>query len=314
MKTAFTRNNKNKLSNYGQNALMQIVAACAVGFILAYIMCVIIIVMTPGQQMMVNGTMETVNFHNAISPHIALQPFAVFIHKPWILLTYPWAHTGPSIFSGLFNLLSNMMWLYCFGSVIQNLIGYKEIIPLFIISYILSGCIYLGVTAIWPDLPGNTIALGALPSIMAYAVGAITLSPGFKFYFGERFSIPLWVLLAAFLLLNVAVFANGNYNMLILAAGGALVGFCYIKLLKAGHQPGGVLYRISGKIQGWVSPDEYNEKYHQLKRQETFKQLQSKHKSSEESIDSILDKINMKGYDSLTAEEKDVLMKASKES
>jgi len=314
MKTAFRRGNLNKLSNYGQNALMQLILASAVGFILSYIICVIVIVITPGQQMMVNGTLETVSFHNAISPHIALQPFSVFVHKPWVLLTYPWAHAGPTIFAAFFNLLSNMLWLYCFGSVIQTLVGYKEIIPLFIFSYILSGCIYLGATAIWPDIPGSALALGALPSITAFAVGAITLSPQFKFYLGERLSIPLWVVLGLFLLLNVGVFSNGNYNMLILAAGGALVGFTYIRLLKSGHQPGGVLYGISAKIQSWFAPDEFNEKYHQRKRQETFMQLQPKPKTEEESIDSILDKINMKGYDSLTAEEKETLMKASKES
>jgi len=314
MKTAFTKNNLNKLSNYGQNALMQLVAACAVGFIVSYILYVIILVISPNQQITVNGIPETVTFRNAISPYVALPPFQQFIHKPWTILTYAWIHTGPSIGYAFFNLLSNMLWLYCFGSVIQNLIGYKEIIPLFIFSYILSGCLYLGVTAIWPDLSGGTMALGALPCIMAYAIGAITLTPQFKFYLGERLAIPLWGVLCLFLLLNIGVFSNGNYNMLILAAGGGLVGFTYIKLLKAGYQPGGVLYRVSEKVQNWFSPEEFNEKYHQRKRQETFKQLTPRQKLHEDSIDSILDKINLKGYDSLTEDEKEVLMKASKES
>jgi membrane associated rhomboid family serine protease len=298
----------NKLSNFGQNALMQLIAALGVGFILTYAMYIIVLIFSPEQKILVDGVLQQVTPQNAISPYIALQSFSAFIHRPWILLTYGWGHVD------FFNLLSNMLWLYCFGSVIQSLIGFKEIIPLYIFSYVLSGCMFLGVTAIWPNMGAHAMALGSTQSIMAFAIGAITLSPNFKFYLGDRLAIPLWGLLVAFILLNGLTFMRGNYAMMVLCASGALVGFVYIKLLKAGHRPGGFMYNISAKIQSWFTPDEYNEAYHQRKRMETFQQIKPKNKSSEESIDSILDKINMKGFDSLTSEEKEVLMKASKES
>jgi membrane associated rhomboid family serine protease len=308
MKAAFTRSRMNRLSNYGQNALIQLVAALGVGFILTYAMYVIVLILSPEQKILVNGALQTVTADNAISPYIALQSFSVFLHRPWILLTYGWAHVS------FFPFLSNMLWLYCFGSVVQSLIGFKEIIPLYIFAYVLSGCLFLGANIIWPHIGANALITGSIPSTMAFAIGAITIAPKFKFYLGENLSIPLWAILALFLILNILNFANGNYAMMILCAGGALVGFSYVKLLKSGRHPGGWMYRISGNIQSWFTPDEYNEGYHQRKRMETFKQIQPKNKPSEESIDSILDKINMKGYDSLTAEEKEVLMKASKES
>ncbi len=308
MKAEFTRKRLNLMSNYGRNALIQLIAACAVGFILAYAMYIIILVLSPGQNILVNGVLQKVTFHNAISPYIALQPFNEFLHKPWILITYAWAHTN------FLNLLSNMLWLYCFGSVIQSLVGYKEIIPLFIFSYILSGCVYLGATAIWPETGNGGMALGALPSIMSFAIASITLSPGFRFYLGERLSIPLWAVLALFLILNVLSFVSGNYGMMILCGAGGLVGFAYIKLLRSGNRPGAWLYRSGDKVQSWFTPDEFNEEKHQKKRLETFRQIQSKSRTTEESIDLILDKINQKGYDSLSVEEKELLMKASKES
>jgi len=298
----------NRISNFGQNALIQLIAALGVGFILAYAMYIIILVFSPEQRMLVNGVLQQVTPYNAISPYISLQSFQVFLHRPWIILTYGWAHLD------FFNLLSNMIWLYCFGSVIQSLVGFKEIIPLYIFSYILSGCVFLGVSAIWPEMARGTMALGATQSIMAFAIGAITLSPNFKFYLGDRLAIPLWGVLIAFILLNGLTFMRGNYALMILCAAGALVGFTYIRLLKSGYRPGGFLYRISERVQNWFTPEEFNESYHKRKRMETFQQLKSKNKYSEEYIDSILDKINMKGYDSLTSEEKDVLMKASKES
>lgn len=308
MKTEFTRKRMSLMSNYGHNALIQLIAASAVGFILAYAMYIIILVLSPEQSILVEGVLQKVTFHNAVSPYIALQSFQQFIHRPWILVTYAWAHTG------FLNLLSNMLWLYCFGSVIQSLVGYKEIIPLYISSYIISGCIYLAATAIWPQLQGPAMALGALPSIMGFAVAAITLSPQFRFYLGDRLSIPLWAVLCLFLILNVLTFVSGNYGMMILCGAGGLVGFAYIKLLKSGNKPGAWLYRSGDKVQNWFTPDEFNEQKHQKKRMETFKQIQGKSRTTEESIDLILDKINQKGYDSLSPEEKELLMKASKES
>jgi len=308
MKAAFTKSRMNRLSNYGQNALIQLIAALAVGFILTYGMYIIVLIFSPEQKILVNGVLQTVTPQNAINPYIALQPFKEFLHRPWILLTYGWAHDS------FFVLLSNMLWLYCFGSVVQSLVGFKEIIPLYIFSYILSGCVFLGASAIWPNVGANALIIGSIPSTVTFAIGAITLAPRFKFYFGESLSIPLWAILALYLILNILQFAGGNYAMMIVCGAAAVVGFAYIKLLQAGRQPGGWMYRISAGIQSWFTPDEYNESYHQRKRMETFKQIQHKNKPTEESIDSILDKINMKGYDSLTAEEKEVLLKASKES
>jgi len=307
MKTVFTRQRSNLMSNYGQNALIQLIIANAVTFILAYAMYVIILVLSPNQMIEINHVAQKVTFHNVISPNIGLQPFQLFLHKPWILLTYVWAHAG------FFTLLSNMLWLYCFGSVIQSLVGYREIIPLFLFSYILGGCLYLAATAIWPDLIYTGPALGATPAIMGFAIGAITLAPKFRFYLGDRFSVPLWVMLCIYLVLSLMNYAPNRYDMMILAGAGGLTGFAYIRLLRTGSKPGAWFYHLGGRIQGWFTPDEFNAERHQKKRLETFRQLQQKTRSREESIDLLLDKINQKGYDSLTPEEKEQLMKASKE-
>src|SRR5690606_24385840 len=137
MKTEFTRRKMGMLSNYNNNALIKLILASAIGFILAYSMYIIILVLAPNQQLLVNGVYQQVRFDNAISPYLALQPFQEFLPRPWIIFTYAWAH------SGFWALLSNMLWMYCFGSVIQSLIGYKEILPLFIANYIIGGCIFL---------------------------------------------------------------------------------------------------------------------------------------------------------------------------
>src|SRR5690606_18929574 len=110
MKTEFSRQRNNLIANYGRNAVMQLIVACGVGFILAYAMYVIFLVIAPDQKTLVNGLQQKVSFQNAISAYIGIQSFSSFLHQPWSLLTYPWAHQN------FLQLLSNMLWLYCFGS------------------------------------------------------------------------------------------------------------------------------------------------------------------------------------------------------
>jgi membrane associated rhomboid family serine protease len=48
--------------------------------------------------------------------------------RPWTLLTYMFTDTG----DGLFRAISNMVWLWMFGSVLQEMAGNDKIIPIYI--------------------------------------------------------------------------------------------------------------------------------------------------------------------------------------
>ena len=308
MKTEFSRRRQHLMSNYGRNALIQLIIACSVAFIMGYAMYVIFLVIAPDQKMMVDGVRQTVSYQHAISTYIGLKSFDEFLLKPWVVLTYAWAHQN------FFQLLSNMLWLYCFGSVLQSLLGYKEIIPLFVLSYLLCGLLFLVAQSIFPQLTLSYYFVGALPSIMTFAIGAITLAPKFRFYLGERMSIPLWLVLAVFLLLNLATHSAGNYGILVLCLLGGLLGFVFVKLLQRGFRPGQGVYRFFRQLQFRMTPNHLKPVAGQQRRTQA---LNSKHPSDDhitaDRVDMILDKINQKGYQALTSEEKEILMKASKE-
>lgn len=300
MKTAFTTRSYSSLApNYKHNAVLHLVIFCAVCFILLHMVSVVLTVISSEPKLV---------FSTRVLPAVALQSSDTFIHRPWVLLTYFLGHES------FWNLLSNMLWLYCFGSVIQSLIGHREIIPLFIISGMVSGAIYLIATYAWPQIPGrHMLILTAQPVIMAFAIAAITLAPKYRYYLGERMAIPLWVLLAVYILLNCLSIVQNQTSMLVLLSASAVSGFGYIKLLQSGYKPGLWLYRAGNKVQRVFTPEE---KPWPSRFQEQNKHLlkAKKEQYSEEYIDTILDKINQKGYSALTPEEKDALMKASKES
>lgn len=308
MRTEFSRQRNNLIANYGRNAVMQLIVACGVCFILAYAMYIIFLVIAPDQKTLIDGAQQTVSFQNTISGYIGVQSFPAFLQKPWTLLTYPWAHQN------FLQLLSNMLWLYCFGSVIQSLIGYKEIIPLFIISTLVSGIIFLAASALWPQLNLVLPYTGALPGVMTFAIGAITLAPNFRFYLGERLAIPLWLVLAVFLLINLLNFVPQQYGMLTLCLTAGVIGMSYIKLLQHGiFRPGQHLYNAVNNMLRSFSPNELRPARQPRRTQALHKKHSPSEQVTAEYIDQLLDKINQKGYSALTAEEKDILLKASKD-
>lgn len=299
MKTAFTTRSYSPLApNYRNNAVLHLVIICAVSFIILHMLSAVFMVLAQKNV-----------FVSKVLPVVALQGGDAFLSKPWSLITYFILHTS------FWTLLSNMLWLYCFGSVIQALLGHKEIIPLFVMSSLIAGAAYIVITTFWPQISGaQTMVLTAQPGIIAFAIGAITLSPGYRYYLGERLAIPLWVLLTVYILLSCLSLMQGNNAMLVLLAAAALCGFGYIKMLQAGFRPGAWMYNIGGKMTYAFTPKEERPWPNRIKEQNKQVLKAKKDQFSEEYIDAILDKINLKGYGSLSTEEKEALMKASKDS
>src|SRR5215510_8336976 len=50
----------------------------------------------------------------------------LFLRQPWTILTYMFVHDG------VMRVLGNLLWLWAFGFIMQDLMGNRKIIPLFI--------------------------------------------------------------------------------------------------------------------------------------------------------------------------------------
>jgi membrane associated rhomboid family serine protease len=285
---------KFQIPTYNRNAVIQLVAANGVGFVavkLVWITLIIYAVPIP-------------RAHELTFDYIGIANLAVIKERWWTVLSYGWCHRG------FWEWLSNMLWLYCFGSVVQSLIGYKQIIPLFVYGIILGGLAFAGVQLIpMALLPVGTLVMGAQAGIMALMAAAITLSPKYRVYLSDYFSIPLMFLAALFvalMLLNTAM----NIASITMLLAGAFMGFVYIKILQAGYKPGEWVYRFYDKMDTALTPSEQINK-HRNRNAVLQANGSSKVVTSQQKIDQLLDKINQKGYDGLTAEEKELLKKAS---
>jgi membrane associated rhomboid family serine protease len=62
--------------------------------------------------------------------------FDTLFHRPWTLLVYMFSNVG------VLELLGNMIWLYSFGSLLQNQTSNKTIFPVFIYGGLVGAIVY----------------------------------------------------------------------------------------------------------------------------------------------------------------------------
>jgi membrane associated rhomboid family serine protease len=245
-------------------------------------------------------------FYNIIASNVGLPPINIFGSKFWTIFTYGWIHNG------FWELFSNMIWLYCFGSIVQMLVGYRQIIPMFFYAVITGGLFYYLGQLIPAARVSTNLMLGAQAGVVAIAVASLTLAPNYRIYFAPTFSIPLVIVAVVFFALMVM---NSNLELprLSILAGGALTGFFYVKALHNGYKPADWIYRIFTKVESVATPNEFGNRK-TVRRNEVLSNVhKGAHALKQKRIDDILDKINQHGYNSLTKEEKEILMKASQE-
>ena len=251
------------------------------------------------------------NFNQYFIPSFALPTLAGIKSHWWTIFTYGWLHYP----HGFWELLSNMLWLYCFGSVVQMLVGDKQVIPMYFYC-LLTGSVFYLLGQLLPGAWGSCppYILGPRAGLVGLAAAAITLTPQYRFYLSETFSIHIMVVAGIFAVLMII--GSGFYlPVILMLTGGGLMGFWYIKLLRSGYRPAAWMYKLTGKVESLVTPDENAEwKRHNKTRSKMLDKIyEPKHGITQKRIDEILDKINQKGYNSLSAEEKDTLMRAGKE-
>ena len=302
MKTAYRRPDQIFIPGYQENGALQLIVASGVSFVLFHFVRIIMLLVE----------MDKTEVFDYMFPNIGLSTLAALTEKFWTVFTYGWVHHG------FFDWFTNMIWLYCFGSVLQNIAGYRQVIPLFFLSLVVGGVFYFAALFAAPDIfsPGNRIFLGAQSGVLALGIAAFTLSPRYKLHISSTFTIPLSLFVGIYVLLDLIVYIPDQLYVLALCLGGALTGFGYAHLIKSGFRPGEKVYSGLGRIQTVATPNEASlQERKSAKRMEVLRGMyEPKTGIPQQRIDDILDKINEAGFHALTREEKEILLRASKDS
>lgn len=239
--------------------------------------------------------------------------FDSFISKPWTIITHMFVHDN------VWKVFANMLWLWCFGYILQDIAGNKKIIPVFIygslggaVGFMLS---YNLLPSLQAQLPySNTI--GASAGVMAVAIVTTLISPNYRIFPLIRGGIPLWVLTVLFVISSLASISFSDTGYIISLASAAFTGLWFILFLRRGYDWSEWMNNFFEWVSNLFNPGR-PQKGKSTKEELFYKSSSTPYiktaKVTQERIDAILDKIHQQGYQFLTEEEKEVLKKASKE-
>lgn len=254
-------------------------------------------------------------FQRKILNWFTLSPeFSNLLKKPWSLLSYMFSHYS------IMGFISNMFWLWAFGYVLQDLIGNKKLIPIYLYGGFFGGLVFILFSSYIPFFSENTgkhfLLEGCNSSLVALAIATTTLSPNYKIFqhIGSGFS--LWILTSFFIAIDIAfiVFGNSAIGVAHLIAG--IIGYLFIIQLKKGYDWSAWMYQVVYWIDDLFNPEKKLSRAKQKDKifYKTDKSVYTKTPNiTEQKVNDILDKINKNGYDSLSNDEKEFLNRASKE-
>lgn len=245
-------------------------------------------------------------------------PFALpadtntLITKPWAILTFMFTEDN------VWKIFANMLWAWCFGSILQ-VSGYnKKILPLFIYGSLGGAFLFTVLYNLVPSLSAQLPFIytnGAAAGVIAIAVAATMLTPGYRFFPLIGGGIPLWVL-SIFYMASAVFVAYDSTASIIMLAGGAAAGVLFIIFLRMGYDGSRWMNNLADWFSNLFNPDK-PAKGKNIKDELFYKSTNApytkKPNPTQERIDAILDKINQQGYSSLTEEEKDLLKQSAKE-
>jgi membrane associated rhomboid family serine protease len=257
----------------------------------------------------------TGDYNNEVVRWLALPAnLASLSERPWTLFTYFFTDIGPAII----RLISNMIWLWAFGYLLQQMAGNDKIIPIYIYGGIVGGLFFILTHYIFPPLAAQQAVgglLGANTGVLAVAMATTTLSPNYRFFTQIRNGIPIWVLMAVYLLIDFAGISSDGAAHSISHLAAAFAGFLFVILLRKGKDGSIWMNNFYSWISNLFNP--YKNQSKEKIREKVFyetggrKPFNKTAHITQQRVDEILDKISNKGYHFLTEEEKQILKKAS---
>ena len=291
------------------NALITLIAINAVVFVIAKFVEVAYYI----------GGMDVSKFYqNILNWFLVPANSEKLFTRPWSLFTYMFTEFRP------FSLVANMLWLWWFGYILQDLTGNRKLGPLYVYGG-LAGAVFFLLSAnlipvVHQQIDVISPLTGASSAVMAIAVATTMLSPDYRIFPMINGGIPLWVLTLVYVLIDFATITNGPDRTAVsvahLAAAG--MGMLYVRRLRVGQDMGDWMHRFYNwfftmfEPKPKVEPQQKmkSEVFYETRGQQPFRKTPN---ITQQKIDEILDKIGKEGYHFLSDEEKDYLKRASQD-
>lgn len=270
--------------------------------------------------LMIFGWDSPEGFRNGIRYFQLSSQITEIIFRPWTLVTHMFLHQG------VWHILWNMLFLYWFGRIIQDLVGNHRILPLYLLGGLGGILFYWFGMAFFapPSAAAVTYAMGASACVSAIMVAAAFIAPNYQLHLILLGPVRLKYIVLVLVFLNIiaipdAINTGGLYGHM----GGYFMGWLFAFQLQRGHDWSEPVNNIVNRFFAFfrnsgsgVSGTRRKQKVvHRSTgpHPQTKMKDQTKNQIHEEKINDILDKIKESGYENLTEEEKEYLFRASKQ-
>jgi membrane associated rhomboid family serine protease len=235
--------------------------------------------------------------------------------RPWTLLIYMFSHAG------ILDMISNMLWLWAFGFILQELTGNDKLIPIYIYGGLTGAIFFILANYMIPSLSiikNTQFLMGGGAATMAVAVATTTLAPDYRFFRNLNRGIPIWIITVIYIVIDFMGVASSTAAYSLSHLGGALAGFLFVLLLRKDKDAGKWMNVAYNGFMNLFNPGKKEQKNTGFREQVFYntggrQPYNKKSNVTQQRVDDILDKINQKGYHFLTDEEKNILKRASEE-
>jgi membrane associated rhomboid family serine protease len=234
--------------------------------------------------------------------------------RPWTVLSYMFSDQH------VFRFIANMFWLWGFGYILQDMMGNRKLVPIYLYGGVAGATFFLLSYAFLPGLRlqlPHAILVGGNPAIIAIAIATTAIAPGYRIFPMINGGIPLWVLTLLYLIIDFSSLSSHDPGTYIANFAGAGAGILFIWFLRRGYDGSIWLNQLFDWCNHLFDPDKKvkarspkDEFYYKVSGTQPFKKIPN---VTQRRIDEILDKINQQGYRFLTDEEKEILKRAADE-
>lgn len=238
---------------------------------------------------------------------------SVLVYRPWTLITNTFVHAG------FWHLLSNMLYLFFLGGMLEQYLGKKKILSLYLLGGVIGTLVQVGAKNAFPlfaSVPDYYI-IGASGAVFAIAVGLITYNPNLEVRLFGVIPAKLIFIVGFLFVLEFLRLHNMDGVAHFAHVGGGLLGFVSMYYYRKGTDILRWLDNLQGVLTGKREKKpkmkvKYSKFRDQAKKQKPPRddyEYNASKAEQQERLDKILDKIKYKGYDGLTKEEKEFLNK-----
>lgn len=260
------------------------------------------------------------------------EPPGIFL-RPWQVLTYAFLHVQPGLW-GFIAFAFHMLWLYWLGREYEELYGGHRLFGMYVLSALGGALLAIGAAAAIPGPGAGFPVAGAMGAVLGVICAIATLNPDRGIGLLIIGVVPMKWIAIGFLAISV-LFAFGQWTYMAVYLGGAGTGYVFARAQQNGrdlaawarglfpraYSPYGSYGGSSEpglfkRVGGWVSRRPGSAAERDVKTAPARRGVRSRTAEAGategNTVDRLLDKINERGYDALSDEEKQILYEASR--